>query len=105
MTTLLEPKEGTQTQASEETLVRDLDCSLVTSTPASPSVTKIIDVSSGSDVKSTVMPSGSPSADGSTITLPALTALTAGREYRIHVTFTDGSSNTFLAIIRFRCPI
>ena len=46
------------------------------------------------DVTSTIMPTGSASAAGDVITLPAITALTAGKNYRIEVKFTSGS-NTF----------
>lgn len=105
MTTLLHAKEGVQVQTSAETLVWSVDVSGYTSSPASPSVTEVIDTRNGNDVKSTVMPSGSASASGSTVTLPALQSLSVGREYEVHLTFTDGGSNTFEAILQFRCPI
>ena len=42
------------------------------------------------DVTSTVMPTGSASATGDTVTYPTLKLLTLGHTYRVEVRFTSG---------------
>lgn len=53
------------------------------------------------DVTTTIIPSGSASVSGDVITLPAVTALTAEKRYRIEVLFTSGS-NTFEAYFEIK---
>ena len=105
MPSLLTPVEGLQEQTSAEILIWTIDTTGFTTSPASPSVVKVVKVSDGTDVKSTVMPSVSPTVSSAIITLPALKLLVAGQRYRIHITFTDGGSNTFEAQIEVICPI
>jgi hypothetical protein len=98
MTAAREIREGLQYQGSDESIVYTL-----TTTPwgASPGtlVAKVYSISTAgakTDVTLTVMPAGSPSAVGDVISLPPLTALTAGTLYRVEVKFTC-SGNIFEA--------
>lgn len=63
----------------------------------------VFDVSDNSNVTSTVMPSGSVSIATTIITLKPLTALTAGKTYRVEVTFTK-ATNVFRPYMHVRCP-
>ena len=94
---ILEINESPVDQGAGETITYKLTTTPWGSSPGSVSVA-VVDVVAGAetDVKSTVMPSGSPTASGDVITLPALTALTAGHFYKITITFTC-SGNTFTA--------
>ena len=100
---LITPVEGAVEQTSGETLVWQTDVSGFTTTPASPTLVSVIKLSNGTAVTGTVMPSGSISALAAIVTLPPLTALTADEKYRIRYKFTDGSSNTFEAILDVHC--
>lgn len=71
-----------------------------TGPPSSPDVKNVY--RNGTDVESTVMPSGSSSVSGNVITLPALTALTAGSDYVIVVTATV-NSQTYGVLIPVQC--
>jgi hypothetical protein len=104
MPSVLIPIEGEQEQTPNETLVWTLDVSGFTSSPASPVLSKVTDTLDNTDVKSTVMPSGSISVSAAIITLPPLTALTADKHYRIYIQFTDGGANTFEAYVEIFCP-
>lgn len=83
--------EGMQYQGADETITRSIDISAVGSSPSSVAVVAK-DVTNGTTVTATVMPSGSPSVAGNVITLPPLTALTPGVEYRVEVKFTAGGN-------------
>ncbi len=100
---ILEVSEGIQLQGESEEIAWIIDTTNWTSSPTSPSVVEIIDVSTGRDVKSTVMPSGSASVSGNNITLPILKLLREGRSYHVFVKWTDGSE-VKEAIIKVRCP-
>ena len=63
-----------------------------------------VKTSAGTDVKSTVMPSGSASVATTIISLPSLTLLTAGQRYEIRVLFTI-SGNIQEVIINVDCPL
>lgn len=96
MTAQREIKEGLQPQGVHESIVYSLTTTPWGSTPSSISV-KVFSISTSgvrTDVTSTVMPTGSASAVGDVISLPALTALTAGTLYRVEVKFTC-SGNIF----------
>ena len=80
--------EGTQVQGEDEEIIYTIDTANWGGTPTSVSVEA--KDSAGTDVKSTVMPSGSPSVSTDTITLPTLKALTINKQYRIEVKFTSG---------------
>ena len=80
--------EGTQIQGEDEEVIYTLDTSTWGGTPTSPAVE--VKDGDGTDVKSTVMPAGSPSVATDTITLPTLNLLTDGQTYRIEVKFTTG---------------
>lgn len=81
--------QGRQDQGSGESVIYSITTTNWASDPSSPDVVAY-DITGGTetDVTSTVMPSGSASAAGDVITLPALTALTADHIYRLDVSFT-----------------
>ena len=87
--------EGVREQGSDETITWTIDVSNVGSSPTNPSVDVFAESDLSASVKSTVMPSGSPSVSGDTITLPPLTSLTAGVVYRVEVQFTVGGGAPF----------
>ena len=89
-------------QGKDEIIVYVLDVSARAVAPTTPSVTKVIDLETGSDVKATVMPLGAASISGNNITLPALKLLTVGRTYRVHFTYIKGG-DTFESVILVRC--
>ena len=90
-----EIKEGRQVQGTGETIVYTLTVSPSGSSPGSESA-KIYSVSGDTytDVTSTNM-TGSASAAGDVITLPAIHSLSIGVLYRVEVTYTI-SGNTFV---------
>jgi len=89
-------------QGAGETIIYVLDVSSRAISPTTPSVTKVVDLETGSDVKATVMPTGTASVSGNNVTLPALKSLTVGRTYRVHFTYVKGSE-TFESTIVVRC--
>ena len=91
-------------QAASEERQWVLDVKNIITTPASPVVNKIVDMTTGTDVKATVMPGGSPSVSGTRITLPVIKLLTIGIIYRVHVTYTDGGLNKFESSFMLKCP-
>lgn len=100
---ILEVKEGIQEQGASEAIAWPIDVSNQTSAPTSPDVVSVIDLSTGRNVESTVMPTGISGVDGTIITLPLLQNLTPGRDYKVYFKWTDGSE-TKEAFIRIRCP-
>lgn len=95
--------KGRPYQATTESIPYIVDTTEWTETPSSPLVGSVIDETSGTDVKTTVMPSGSPTVSGVEITLPLLTALTLGRQYRVEVTFSGPNSAVFACHLRVIC--
>lgn len=95
-----ECKESKLLQGIDETIAYKLTTTPWGSSPGSVAV-KAYDISNGAytDVTATVL-SGSASASGDDITCPALTALTAGHEYRLEIKFTC-SGNVFEAYAIF----
>lgn len=87
-------EEGLLIQGEDESIAYKLDVSAVGSSPTSPSVVVKDATAGGTDVTSTVMPSGSPSVTGDVITLPPLKLLTADHSYIIEVQYTI-SGNVF----------
>jgi hypothetical protein len=97
-----EIKEGNQRQGADEQVVYRLDTSNWSATPTSPStpsstsaaiftVTDVAGVTTYTDVTATKM-SGATSVSSQYITLPTVTGLVAGTEYRVEVKFTlEGS--------------
>ena len=91
-----EIKEGLQYQGADETIVYTLTTTPWGSDPSSEAA-KIYEVDGDTLTdKTTTQMSGSASATGDVITLPAVTALVAGTLYRIEVVFTC-SGNVFEA--------
>lgn len=84
---------GRLTQSTTEEIPYIIDCAAWDTTPTSPVVDSVIDETSGTDVKATVMPSGTPSVTGSKIILPLLKSLTLGRNYRPEVRYTGSNSS------------
>ena len=91
--------DGLQYQSVAESVVYSVDTEPWGGTPTAPAVDVFDEEDYATSVKSTVMPSGSPSPSGHTVVLPALTALTAGIIYRVYVTFVSGG-NTLRGYIR-----
>lgn len=79
--------EGKQYQGTDEVIAYTLDVTNIGSSPTSPSVI-VKDVTNGTTVTATVMPTNSPSVGGNVITLSALRSLTAGVLYRVEVQYT-----------------
>lgn len=73
-------------QGADEVIAYQITTTPWGSDPSSPSVV-VFDQADDSDVTSTVMPTGSPSAAADVITLPSLTSLTLGSTYRVEVKF------------------
>ena len=91
--------DGLQEQLVGESVVYSVDTLPWGGTPTSPSVDVFDEEDYDTSLKTTVMPSGSPAINGDTISLPALTSLTAGIIYRVFVTFVS-SGNTLKGYIR-----
>lgn len=104
MPEILEVAEGLQQQSAAEEISYTLD---VTNYPGSGSpssiVVTVINVSDGSDVTTTVMPTNSPTIAGNIITLSPLKSLTAGTTYHIRIKYTR-SGNIFQPYIPVHCP-
>lgn len=81
--------EGLQTQGPTEEIVYRL-----TVTPPAVSVVgvTVTDRNTGTDVTSTVMPSGSATVSGGAIVLAPLKALTLGHLYEVAALYSDGES-------------
>jgi hypothetical protein len=91
-----EVAEGLQYQGEGEIFAYIVTTTATVSSPTSPSVDVFADTDDyTASVKSTVMPSGSPTVAGDAITLPELQSLTAGVKYKVEVTFSAGG-NTFV---------
>ena len=88
--------EGVQRQGVDELLYYSVTTTPWGSTPASVTVVAkdITDPYNITTVTGTVL-SGSASVNGDVITLPAVTALTAGHKYKVEVKFTDSNSNVW----------
>ncbi len=82
-----EVAEGKQHQGVDEIISYSLDVSAVGTSPGSPTVV-VKDVTAGTTVTSTVMPTNVPTVSGDVITLSPLKLLTAGRLYRVEVKYT-----------------
>jgi hypothetical protein len=98
MTELRQIKEGNIPQGVSEEAIYTLDVSAWGNDPTSVSVDVFPWANNAKEatVKSTVMPTGSPTVSGNVITLPTLKSLTDGVTYRVEVTFTV-SSNKLIA--------
>lgn len=79
--------EGKQYQGVDESIAYTLDVSAVGSSPTSP-VVVVKDITNGTTVTATVMPTNSPTVSGDVITLSLLKLLTAGILYRVEVKYT-----------------
>lgn len=82
-----EVAEGIQYQGEDESIAYTVDVSAIGSSPSSVSVV-VKDVTNGTVVTATVMPTNVPSVDGDVITLSPLKSLTAGVLYRVEVKYT-----------------
>jgi hypothetical protein len=90
--------EGPQVQGASEEIAWSIDITNWGSSPTSITVKAYN--SDGTDVTSTVMPTGSASTpDATTIKLPVLKALTSGEQYKIVVTFTVNTQKVGLYFI------
>lgn len=91
--TTREVAEGLQYQGEDEAISYTIDTTNWGGSPTTPSVI-VKDASADyADVTSTVIPSGSPTVDTNTITLPLIQNLTIAHMYRVEVKFTR-SGNT-----------
>lgn len=92
--TTLHSIEGLQEISQYDTGSWGVDVANLASSPTSPTIEKVVKESDGTDVKSTVMPSGSPSFSGTQMTWPAWAALTTfvGEVLQVHYSFLDNDS-------------
>jgi hypothetical protein len=89
-----EVTEGQQPQGVDEKISYTLDVSENGSNPTNVTVQVYrVDGNELTDVKSTVMPTGTPTPSGNVITLPALQSLTDGEKYQIEVKYTLDNGN------------
>lgn len=95
--------KGRPTQSATEQIAYLVDCANWASAPTSPAVDYVWDETSGTNVKSTVMPSGSPAFTNAILTLPLLQLLTLGRRYRVEFSFTGANSSRLEAHLRVEC--
>jgi hypothetical protein len=84
--------EGIQYQGEDEEIVYTIDVTAVGDSPISPVLTVKDETDLFNDVTSTVA-TGSASANGNVITLPAIHSLTAGKFYRCEVAFDIGGND------------
>ena len=89
---ILECAEGLRYQTSDETRAYSITTTNLVSSPTSPTAVVYDETLNGTDVTSTVMPSGTHTVSGDVITLKPLTALTKKHTYRIEVKWTVGSN-------------
>lgn len=92
---------GVQEQSSAESIVYSIDTAPWGGTPSAPAVDVFDEEDFATSVKSTVMPTGSPTVLVNDVFLPPVTALTEGKIYRVYVTFVSGG-NTLRAYIRIK---
>lgn len=85
--------DGRPTQSTTEEIAYKVDCTEWSDTPTSPAVDFVFDETDGTNVKATVMPSGSPTVSNTIITCPLLKLLTLGRRYRVECHFTGDNSS------------
>lgn len=85
-------KEGQQVQGVDEQIAYSITTTPWGTSPTSLAVVVKDVTAGGTDVTTTVMPTGSASAVGDVITLPILKLLTAGSLYRVEVKFTCGGN-------------
>ena len=81
-----EVQEGKQYQGVDEIISYTLDVTAVGSSPTTPTVV-VKDVTNGTTVTATVMPTNSPTVNGNVITLSPLRSLTADVLYRVEVKY------------------
>jgi hypothetical protein len=74
------------------------------SAPSTPTIDSVIKLSDNTNVKATVFPTGNPSFNGTTLTLPLLQSLVLGEQYKVRVLFVD-SGNTWEANFTVDCRI
>lgn len=82
--------EGAQYQGEDE-IITYIVTMTGTDSPSGP-VVKVYNIDAPGtydDVTDVVMPSGSPSFNGTALTLPALKALTENSKYRVEMKFND----------------
>lgn len=98
-----EVEEGLQLQGVDERISYALDVANVESSPSSVSAV-VKDEAGWTDVTSTLMPTNSPSVNGSVITLSPLRDGTADHVYRVEVKYT-ASGNVIENYFRVRFAI
>lgn len=105
MTSILTVVDGLQEQKTTEKVAYILDVSGFPGTGTISSISAVVtSLSDDEDVTSVVMPAGSHTTSGDTITLKLLQLLTAGEMYRVDVTYTR-SGNTFSPDFQVQCKI
>lgn len=105
MSNIWEVKEGVRYVLPTEKKAFSITTTPVGSTPTNISV-KAYDESVDEDVTTTVYPTNSPTADGDVIMLSLFRGdlATEGHKYRIHITFTDSSSNVWTRVLKVVVP-
>ena len=102
MATSREIAEGIQVQGSDEEIVYTLTTTNWGSSPSSPAVAVFSVVGDTYTDVTTSVVTGSASALNDVITLPKISGLTAGTDYRVEVQFTI-SGNVFEAYAKIVC--
>ncbi len=104
MPSVLEISEGLQEISRLDTGAWGVDVAKIATAPGAPTLDRVLNENTGLDVKSTVMPSGSPSFAGSVMTWPPWAALTAlqGIILRVEFSFTDNNGAVRGRYARFK---
>jgi len=104
---VIEVVGGVREMGTDETKIWATDVAAVSSVPLTPVLLRVVDEEiPGTDLSTTVFPSGSPAVAGTIVTLQAMvgSALTEGRMYRVYFTVTD-SGNTHVFFFRVWVPV
>jgi hypothetical protein len=105
MPSALEPLEGIQSIQKQDTSVWGIDVANVASAPTSPTLHQVVsEAAVSTDIKGTVMPTGSISVSGTIIRFPAWAALSSyvGKVLRVEYSFLDNNNNRRARHIRFK---
>lgn len=96
----IEVEEGMQEVTTSER--RNFSILSTNGTPTSVSSVTVYN-SAGTDVTSTIIPSGAASISGDAIVLPTLRAFTVGQIYRVRVVYVTSEQPMIEVMLRLNC--